>query len=319
MVIWLRHPNVELSRDAETLGGIGVEEDSGILRREAFATVVALDDAQDVCRREYEAILADARQRAEDITARADEEALALLEQAQEEYESAERRGYDDGKAQALADWYARVAEHGAEQRDMQTLLRERLAELVVVAVEQIVRSEDTSALFARSSAALDRIADGCSYLKVRVHPDDYEAASREFARFATEWRERGRAVPVSVMADRELGVGACICESDLGMVDASLSTQLAAMRAAVERALAREVEQAEPNTEDGHDLDPSAFADDETEAADVVDAADADFVDDDAVDAAYVDVDADLLSDNEEDVQEGELDLALDLQENTP
>lgn len=316
MVIWLRHPSVELSKDTETRGGLGVDDDSGILRREAFATVVALDDAQDACRREHEAILADAHRRADEITARADEEAFALIEQAQEEYESAERRGYDDGKAQALTDWYARVAQHGAEQRDMQTLLRERLAELVVVAVEQIVRSEDTGALFARSSAALDRIADGCSYLKVRVHPDDYEAASREFARFAAEWRERGRAVPVSVSADRELGVGACICESDLGMVDASLSTQLAAMRAAVERALAREVEQAAPQTDAGDDMGQPVAGDGEPDAADGFDA---DVLD--VIDAAEFGAEADVLSDNEEDGQEGELDLdlELDLQENTP
>ncbi|WP_206956685.1 type III secretion system stator protein SctL [Trinickia acidisoli] len=241
MVIWLRNPNVELSDDIRASVDVGLLEDGDVLRREHYATVVALDEASEACRRRHAAMLADAERRAQDIVTRAEEEALALIEQAQEEYASAERRGYEAGTTQAIGDWHARVAEHAADQRDMHALLRERLAELVVVAVEQIVRSEDTGALFARSTTALDRIAEGCSYLKVRVHPDDYEAAAREFGRFADERRERGRMAPVSVIVDRALAPGACICESDLGTVDASLSTQLAAIRAAVERALERD------------------------------------------------------------------------------
>jgi type III secretion protein L len=241
MVIWLRNPHVELNGELRALADIGLVEDGDIVRREVYASVVALDEAGEACRREHEAVLAEARRRASEIVERAEQEALVLIEQAQQEYADAERRGYEAGTTQAIEDWHARVARHASEQRDMHVLLRERLAELVVMAVEQIVRSEDTGALFARSTTALDRIAEGCSYLKVRVHPDEYESAALEFGRFADERRARGRMAPVNVIADRELAPGACICESDLGMVDASLATQLAAVRAAVERALERE------------------------------------------------------------------------------
>lgn len=239
MVIWLRNPNIELNGDAPATADLGVAEDGDILRHETYATLVALDEAAQACGLRHRAILADAERRAQDIIACAQEEALVLDEQARQRFADAEQRGYEAGKTQAIAEWYARFAQHASEQRDMHETLRERLAELVVVAVEQIVRSEDSGALFARSASALDRIAEGCAYLKVRVHPDDQEAASREFGRFSDEMRQRGRAAPVTVLADRELPPGACICESDLGMVDASLATQLAAMRAAVERALA--------------------------------------------------------------------------------
>jgi len=241
MVIWLRNPHVELNGEVRALTDVGLVEEGDILRREVYASVVALDEAGEVCRREHEAVLAEARRRASEIVERAEQEALVLIEQAQQDYADAERRGYEAGTTQAIGDWHARVAQHASEQRDMHVLLRERLAELVVMAVEQIVRSEDTGALFARSTTALDRIAEGCGYLKVRVHPDEYESAAAEFGRFADERRARGRMAPVTVIADRELAPGACICESDLGMVDASLATQLAAVRAAVERALERE------------------------------------------------------------------------------
>ena len=241
MVIWLRNHNVELSGDPRASADIGVCEDDDILRREAYASIVTLEAAGQACRDRHDAILAAAHDRAREIVAQAEEEAQALKEEARRERAEAEQRGYEAGRTQALSEWYARVAQQASEQRAMHEMLRERMAELVVVAVEQIVRSEDRGALFARSATAIDRIAEGCTSLKVRVHPDDYEAAVREFGRFTDEMRQRGRTAPVTVMIDRALDRGACVCESDLGVVDASLTTQLAAIRDAVERALTHE------------------------------------------------------------------------------
>jgi type III secretion protein L len=243
MVIWLRNHKVELSGDPLASADIGVCEEEDILRREAYASIVTLETAAQACRERHDAIIAAAQDRAREIVAQAEEEAQALKDEARRERAEAEQRGYEAGKTQALSEWYARVAQQTSEQRAMHDMLRERMAELVVVAVEQIVRSEDRGALFARSATAIDRIAEGCTSLKVRVHPDDYEAAAREFGRFTDEMRRRGRMAPVTVMIDRALDRGACLCESDLGVVDASLATQLAAIREAVERALKHEIE----------------------------------------------------------------------------
>jgi len=243
MVIWLRNHKVELSGDPLASADIGVCEEEDILRREAYASIVTLETAALACRERHDAIIAAAQDRAREIVAQAEEEAQALKDEACRERAEAEQRGYEAGKTQALSEWYARVAQQISEQRAMHDMLRERMAELVVVAVEQIVRSEDRGELFARSATAIDRIAEGCTSLKVRVHPDDYEAAAREFGRFTDEMRQRGRIAPVTVMIDRALDRGACLCESDLGVVDASLATQLAAIREAVERALKHEIE----------------------------------------------------------------------------
>lgn len=241
MVIWLRNPHIELSGSACSSADVGIGDEDGILRRESYAAIVALDEAGDACRLRHGEIVADAERRAKQIIASAEQQAQTLIEEAQQEYAQAQQRGYEAGTTQALGDWYARAAQHASEQHDMHERLRERMAELVVAAVEQVIRSEDSGALFARSATALDRIAQGCSWLKVRVHPDDYEAATQAFDRFSEEMRQRGRVAPVTVVGDRGLPCGACICESDMGMVDASLTTQLAAIRAAVERALAHE------------------------------------------------------------------------------
>ena len=78
------------------------------------------------------------------------------------------------------------------------------------------------------------------------------------------------------MVADKRLEPGSCLCESDFGAIDASLATQMRAMRLAVSRALkqsANELEAAadafapqgavDDNADDNPDENPAdAFAD---------------------------------------------------------
>jgi type III secretion protein L len=245
MILWLRarngdpHSIDEIAPDLPACG-VGLESDDDVVRREAFAMVVDLDAAAHEIERQREAILADAQARADALLTQAEIEAERVRAQAQHEYETASERGYEAGRERGLAEWYERCARSAAGQRRVQSLLRERIVELVVDATEQIVRNVDVSALFARSAEVVERLVEGSTYLRVRVHPDDEPAAVAEFDRLAAIWRERGHGVAVTVMADRAVARGACLCESDLGTVDASLDTQLAALRAAVTRAVQR-------------------------------------------------------------------------------
>jgi type III secretion protein L len=75
--------------------------------------------------------------------------------------------------------------------------------------------------------------------LTLRVSPDDAEAAREGLAGVA-ELQTLGTTVEVQV--DASLAPGSCIFESDMGVVDASLSTQLDALRAAMARAVRKAV-----------------------------------------------------------------------------
>ncbi len=266
MILWLRarnggqHCTDEITFDSQACG-VGVESDGDVVRRESFATIVALDAAAQEVERQRDVIVADAHARAEALVAEAEAEAARLRDDARREYETAAARGYESGREQGLTEWYERCARSAAGQRRVQSLLRERIVELVVDATEQIVRDVDVSALFARSAEVVERLVEGSTYLRVRVHPDDEAAAVSEFDRLAALWRERGHGVAVTVVADRAVARGACLCESDLGTVDASLDTQLAALRAAVTRAVART---AAPTVDqaDGADAGEEADAD---------------------------------------------------------
>ena len=104
--------------------------------------------------------------------------------------------------------------------------------------MEQIVRVQQADTLFERALSTIDHIVEGATYLRVAVSPIDYDKACIAFERLSARWRELGRPFPLSVVADKRLEAGSCICESDFGSIDASLATQLRAMRSAVARAL---------------------------------------------------------------------------------
>ncbi|TAM48930.1 MAG: HrpE/YscL family type III secretion apparatus protein [Paraburkholderia sp.] len=230
MVIWLR------SDRALPDARVGTHAD--VIPRDAFGALVEIDEGYAQLAEDRDAILTQAREEARAIVDAAHAQAETIVDAAHREYESAAQRGYQAGEKQALADWMDRLADVGDEQRQIQTKLRERLAEIVTLAVEQIVRVQQSETLFERALTTIDRIVEGATYLRVRVSPVDYEKACIAFERLSARWRELGRPFPLSVVADKRLEAGSCICESDFGSIDASLTTQLRAMRSAVARAL---------------------------------------------------------------------------------
>ncbi|MBN3759791.1 type III secretion system stator protein SctL [Burkholderia sp. Ac-20365] len=241
MVIWLSRP-----RDAhathDTAGKRKDEPRVGlvgdIVPRETFGMLATIDDVYGRVEAERQAILAAAQIEREQVLQSARAEAAALIASAAREREAAEERGYAEGVARGEAQWIERIAALSADAQRLQNSMRNRMAELVVLAVEQLVRTESAQALFARATDTIDRIVEGSANLRVSVHPGDLDAARAAFDEFDARLRTLGRPVPLAVVADPRLEPGACVCESDLGIVDASLSTQLDSMRAAIVRAL---------------------------------------------------------------------------------
>lgn len=237
MVIWLRSDRTVLEPHASPVGIHG-----DVISRDAFGALMQIDEAYAQLAADREAILAEAGLEAEAIVAAARAQAQDILEEARREYETAAEHGYRDGERRAVSEWMERLALSHADERRLQAKMRERLAQIVTVAVEQIVNVQESRSLFEKALSAVDRIVEGATYLRVNVSPADYEVANSAFERLAARWRELGRPFPLSVVADKRLPPGSCLCESDFGAVDASLATQLRAMRSAVSRALKRSV-----------------------------------------------------------------------------
>ncbi len=225
MLIWLRSSKFV---DAN-LTGVGI--DGNVLRREDCAQLISLDEGfamLDTTRRVLDEERAAAQQQ--------------MQEEAQQIYARALKEGEEQGRQLALQEWYERTIGTLADYRAIQKRMRERLAELIASAVEQIVQVEDSQGLFLRALSSLDQIVEGASFLTVSVNRNDFAKAQQVFDEFANEWSRRGQPIKIIVHADKDLPAGSCICESEFGIVDASLHTQVQAMRAALERALAKEM-----------------------------------------------------------------------------
>jgi type III secretion protein L len=233
MVIWLRNPQAE---GAAAGYGVGVADD--VVRGEHLATLVDIDAGYRAMQEQCAAALDAAREHAKAIVDEAQAQANALSARAQEDYASAAQRGYDAGRQQALTDWHERSIHTNERGRTIAWRHRERLTELVALAVEQIIGAADPQALFTRAAMTVERIVADGSPVHVLVHPADLAAATAAFSEVALGWREAGRAVRLQVRADTTLAPGACVCDTDLGTVDASLSLQLATMREALSRAV---------------------------------------------------------------------------------
>jgi len=237
MIIWLRQPDAAHATHGCNVG-VGVESD--VVPREALASLAQLDAGYLALQNQHAQVLAQAARDANEMLAIARDEADALRDEARREYDTAQQRGYDAGCRDALSQWYARTVRLLEQRYELQMSLRQRVAGLVVSAVEKIVANEQPAALFARASDVVERIIEGSRTLQIRVHPQQRDAAAEAFSRAVAQWRERGQLVQLTVHADRALEPGACVCDTDIGSVDASLEVQLEAVRMAVDAALQR-------------------------------------------------------------------------------
>lgn len=233
MLIWLRHSK---GADEGAQAGVGVRDD--VLRGEDLATLVELDAAYHALNERCAALLDEARAQADAVLAAAQAEASDLIDQAQMFYASAYQTGYEGGWQEALTAWHERSLQMQTGMPSIGQRQRERLAQLVALAVEQIVFSADPVMLFRQAATHVEGIIADGSPLKVRVHPDDLASAAAAFDDISRIWRDAGRSVRLQVSGDAQLDRGACVCEADLGAIDASLPQQLEAINAALARAV---------------------------------------------------------------------------------
>jgi type III secretion protein L len=149
--------------------------------------------------------------------------------------EDAYRKGLAKAEHDAAERWTLAEVERLALLKSMQPAL----AELVAEAVALLAKGLDREALMARAMELLQGSLRGVSWARVRVHPNAVRVAEDALLELS---RNTGLGKVARVVADDSLPEGSCVLESDLGRVDASLSTQLQAIRAATSDAASRMV-----------------------------------------------------------------------------
>ncbi|MCM5681451.1 type III secretion system stator protein SctL [Schlegelella sp. S2-27] len=225
MLIWLQ----------TAAGPVGVEE--GVVRAEEVQALVSVQELQRRMEQSVEQMLSETRRQAAAEMEAAQAQAREIIDDAREEAQGLRQAAYEEGTRQAVSEWHERHLQaaigHDRAVREMHA----RLADVVTSAVERIVLYEDRGALYQRALKSVQSLTRGNGSLRLRVGMDDY-AQARDCLGAMDHLQEAG--LELDVVADAALAPGSCIFESDLGVLDASLQTQLAGLRAAMERAVRR-------------------------------------------------------------------------------
>ena len=190
-------------------------------------------------REQAESLLAQAREEAENIR----REAVAAAEAEKEQIrETARKQGHNEGLTQAKAQAEAQVEavkkEYQVKEKQLEAFYQQQLQELeprLVDAITEIYQhffhvelSSYRDILTYLITAAM-RKADGSRSFTIRVSREDYPYVSMQKKQIITEGGAGSCAVEVT--EDMSLEKNECLIETDGGIFDCGLGTQLAELK----------------------------------------------------------------------------------------
>jgi type III secretion protein L len=165
---------------------------------------------------------------AQELVAEAGRHAQALRAQAESELAAARARGHAQGLEAARSEFAASVVEATARLESAYIGLEARIANTVMDALQRILgevgEAQRMRSMIARALAAVAHDKP----VRLLVAAADFETAQRELAALRHEYP---RVDVVELQKSAQAEPGSCVLESEYGRVDASLATQLAAVR----------------------------------------------------------------------------------------
>ncbi len=179
-------------------------------------------------------MLEEAKNQAEQVIAEA---RLAAEKAKQEVFEAAKREGYQAGQAEVQQEFSRLQAEFAAKEEELSAAYEQKTRELEPLAAEVVIQLLDgLTGVFLEErkgivtylvSKALSEADHSASFL-VKVSKEDFEEVrkSAETLRGVFE-----REVSLEVIQDVLLKKGECLIETDSGIIDCSLGTQLEGLK----------------------------------------------------------------------------------------
>ena len=166
-------------------------------------------------------------------------QAEAILAGAREAFEAERRRGYEDGKQEALLDQAEKMIETVSRTVEYFAWVENEMVDLVMASVRKVVDGFDDREkvmIVVRNALAVVR---NQKQMTLRLHPAEIESVRERINDILAAYPGVGY---LDLLADARLGRGACILESQIGMVEASLEGQIVALRGAFQRTLGSRV-----------------------------------------------------------------------------
>lgn len=157
-------------------------------------------------------------------------EAEAILAAAKETYYQEHVRGYNDGRAEGAKTASGLIISTSAQMDSYLAKAEGDLVELSMTIVRQILGEIDSPELVGRAATHALSVFRHERAVRVTVHPDN-EESTRHF--IGSLDNADGTLPAIHVDVDSEMSRNGCVVSSSSASIDASINTQLAAIREA--------------------------------------------------------------------------------------
>ena len=174
---------------------------------------------------------------ADEIIAAAEAEAARIREEAKAAYEAEKQRGYDKG----LQDGKMEIAMQKLEQVDQSVTfmesVEEKMAEIVMKALRScVVEIGDREMVVNIVRKTMHAVIRTQRHVTLKVAPEMVAAVKERVASLRLDYP---MVETFDVVEDQRLKGPACILETEAGVADASVDTQLAAIERSLKRHIA--------------------------------------------------------------------------------
>lgn len=176
---------------------------------------------------------------ADALLAQAREEAARIVATAQQAYEDERVRGYEDGLAEARLEQSERMIDLVSRSVDYFGRIEGRMVDLVLQAVRSLLDEFDERERVVQVVRKALSAARNQKQLVLRIHPEKAEIVRAAMHEILEAYPGVGY---LDVVPDSRVATDGCILESDIGVIEASMSGQLEALRKAFNNVLGSRV-----------------------------------------------------------------------------
>lgn len=172
---------------------------------------------------------------AAELVAAAKEKAQKIQEEALDAYESEKQRGYNDGLEKVRSQQSQLLIEAQTARDTFLVNSEQKLADLVLEAVKSILQSYDQTTLTLDITRQAISHARHQKSITLKVHPSIVEEVNERIQDILSELTDIGF---IEVVGDQRVKTAGCLLETETGVIDATLESQLLALKQGIRSAL---------------------------------------------------------------------------------
>ncbi len=174
-----------------------------------------------------------------EAVAQAERQAQQILDQAQAAFEDERRKGYQEGLEQARLEQAEQMIETVGRRIDYFARVEGKMVDLVMEAMQKIIDDFDDRERILVTVRKVLSVVRNQKQMTLRLSPDDVETVRSQANALLADYPGVGL---LDIVADTRLARGACILESEIGLVEASIDSQMLALRNAFRKVLGSRV-----------------------------------------------------------------------------